>query len=663
MKGTKKTKKELLEELAVLREDSVSLKSRLAAAEGRLQSEKERFNKFLDCLPVFAYLQAPDYSIHNANRVFRNIYGDPGKRPCYEVIWKRTAPCEECPTFRVFNTGKPEVWESNHQEDGRSYRVYDLPFTDSDGSPLVFEISLDRTESKKAEESKRNTESFYRTILEDLPDMICRWRPEGTITFVNENFCRYFGKTRDELVGKQFLPYICGDEEGGTGKGAAGFSPDKPIEYSEKKVALPGGDVRWVECVTRALFEDDGRIKEYQSIGHDITSRKNAEEENSRLQARLMQSQKMEAIGTLAGGIAHDFNNIITVIKSLTELVIGKVGTEDQLYRYLKPINESCRRAINLVQQLLLFSRNKSIDMATIDLNGAASELLGMLEHIISEDIMIETDFSYDLWKIKADKGRVEQILTNMVVNSSEAMPNGGSVTIRTENVSVGEEECGTIEGAVPGRYVCLSVEDTGSGIESPVLKRIYEPFFTTKSKNSGMGLAVVYGIVKEHHGWITVSSTPGSGTVFKVYLPATVEEEHGEVRPLLKRNVTGRGRKVLLVEDEKWVRKSTAMVLAENGYEVFEAADAEKALSLFYREKGRFDIVISDVVMPGRSGLQLVNPLLDINPRVPVLLCSGHLDDKSQLSQIIKRGLAYIQKPFDIHELLAAIEETINSN
>lgn len=663
MKDAKKTKKDLLEELAVLRAESDSMRSRLSSAEAELHKERQRFYDFLDLLPVFAYLQAPDYSIRYANRYFKRLYGDPGKKPCYEAIWKRTSPCDHCPTCRVFETGRPEVWESDHPEDGRSCMVYDFPFTDTDGAPLVLEISLDLTESKKAEESLRKTESFYRTILEDLPEMICRWRPGGAITFVNENFCRYFGKTREELIGKSFLPYICADGGGGADKGRPELSVNKPIEYSEKRVVLPGGEVRWVECVTRALFGDDGEIKEYQSIGHDITSRKKAEEENSLLQARLMQSQKMEAIGTLAGGIAHDFNNIITVVKSLTDLVISKVGTDDPLYRYLRPINESSRRAINLVQQLLLFSRNKPIDMAAIDLNGAASELLGMLEHIISEDIMIETDFSYDLWKVKADRGRIEQVITNMVVNSSESMPNGGAVTIRTENVSLNEEQCRSIEGATPGKFVCLTVEDTGSGIDGSVIKRIYEPFFTTKSKNSGMGLAVVYGIVKEHHGWISVESVPGSGTVFKVYLPALDEDESREAGPFTNRPVAGAGKRVLLVEDEKWVRKSTAMVLAENGYEVFEAADAEKALSLFYREKGRFDIVISDVVMPGRSGLQLVNPLLDINPKVPVLLCSGHLDDKSQLTQIVKRGLAYIQKPYEISELLGAIEDAINRN
>jgi len=662
MKNAKKTEHELLEEIKRLEADAVAMKSSFASAEEALKRQRRRFYDFLEELPLLACVQAPDYTIRYANRYFKSLYGAPGKRLCYEVIWKRDTPCENCPTFRVFETGVPEIWESVHPDTGRTFMVYDFPFPDTDGTAQVLEVSIDMTERKKAVESLKSTESFYKTILDDLPDMICRWRPQGGITFVNENFCRYFGKTKEELIGKNFAPYICMNDADSPKKGDFVFSPETPAEYSEKTLTLPDGQTRWVECVTRAIFDGDGEIKEYQSIGHDITSRKNAEEKNSELQAQLMQSQKLEAIGTLAGGIAHDFNNIITVVKSLTELIIEKVGTGDPLYKYLRPINESSRRAINLVQQLLLFSRNKPIDIGAIDLNATASELLGMLEHIISEDILIETDFSYDLWKIKADRSRVEQVITNIVVNSSESMPHGGTINIQTANLTLNAAQCRGIDGARPGKFVCITVKDSGTGMDGHVLKRIYEPFFTTKTKNSGMGLAVVYGIVREHQGLITVQSTPDSGTVVKVCLPAVEDQKSFEARTPVKRSkLGGQGRKVLLVEDEKWVRKSTAMVLAEHGYEVFEATDAEKALSLFYREKGRFNIVISDVVMPGRSGLQLVNPLLDINPKVPILLCSGHLDDKSQLSQIIKRGLAYIQKPYEIDDLLAAIDDVID--
>ncbi len=237
-------------------------------------------------------------------------------------------------------------------------------------------------------------------------------------------------------------------------------------------------------------------------------------------------------------------------------------------------------------------------------------------------------------------------------------MPLGGRITLRMENITFTEEQ----SKRAPGNFVCLTVEDTGIGMDKETIEHIFEPFFTTHSPSgTGLGLSVVSGIVKELKGWIDVSSESGKGSKFMVYLPASMEsiepvfEESMERKP-----VDGGGKRILLVEDDKWVCRSTAMVLSDNGYKVIESPNAEDAISLFYREKGRFDLVLSDVVMPGRSGLQLVDPLLEINPKVPILLFSGHLDDKVQLNEIIKRGIAFIQKPFEINDLLSAVEETM---
>lgn len=534
-----KTKQGLLAEIEELKRKITVLESAgkgIKRSEGALLAERQRLFKLLDCLPVFAYLQAADYTIRFANKKFVSHYGEPAGKRCYEAIWGRTEPCENCPTVRVFETNKPEDWESAHP-DGKVFQVYDYPFEDVDGSPLVLEISIDKTHCRKIE-----------------------------------------------------------DERGA-------------------------------------------------------------------ILAQLMQAQKTESIGTLAGGIAHDFNNIMTVIKMLTDLMIQKTGDHDPLLKYLNPIRDSSERAINLVQQLLLFSRNKPVKLLPLDLNEVASDLLRMIEHLICEDITIETHLLYDLWRMEADRGRLEQVIINLVINSSEAMPQGGKITLRTENITLDEQSSSSIPGGYPGKFVCFTVEDTGIGMDKEALKRIFEPFYTTKhTKSTGLGLTIVYGIIREHHGFINVTSGPGEGTVFKIYFPAADEEKEEESAKEAgtQRLKPGNGKRVLLVEDEKWVRKSTSMVLSENGYTVFEAANAENAISLFYREKGKFDIVLSDVVLPGRSGLQLVGPLLDINPSVPILLFSGHLDDKAQLDQIIKRGLAYIQKPYEISDLLRAIEETM---
>lgn len=529
-----------LEELETLRskaKEADSLRAELADIKAQLDSEKARVYRFIDELPFFAYLQEKDYLIRFANRLFREHYGEPRGRRCYEAVWGRSAPCESCPTFKVFETREALSWESIHQ-DGKAFQVYDMPFTDADGTGLVLKISIDKTH------------------------------------------CRRLERERSSVL------------------------------------------------------------------------------------AQLMHSQKMSAIGTLTAGIAHDFNNIITVIKTLTDLAASKSAGDEQLMRFLEPIKESSDRAISLVQQLLVFSRHKPSNRASHNFNEVVSDILRMLEHLVSEDIEIETDFAYDLWPVYTIRCMLEQIILNLVINSSESMPQGGRIYIRTGNVTIFEADIDT--GQCPGRYVSLEVDDNGSGMDPETLKRIFEPLFTTKEKkNAGMGLTVVQRIVSEHGGWIGARSETGKGSSFKIYLPAaeeaTAEKECcAEARPVPG---VGKGKRVLLVEDEKWVRKSTAMVLSEYGYSVTEAANAEAAISLFYREKGKFDLVLTDVIMPGRNGLQLIGPLLDINPSIPVLLFSAHLDDKVQMEEIIKKGFAYLQKPYEISELICAVEETISAN
>jgi len=519
-------------------------------------------------------------------------------------------------------------------------------------------------ERRSAEDAVWESKKLLRSVLDNSTAVIYVKDLEGRFILANRSLERLLDMKEQSFLGRTdhgMFPSETADAF--RANDFKVIEKRMPIEFDEV-VSIGGGERTYIS-IKIPIFSESGAVTAVCGISTDITERKKAEQEKEQLQAQLLHSQKMEAIGTMAGGIAHDFNNIITVVKSLTDLMIEKVGISDRFYKYLQPISESSRRAMNLVQQLLLFSSNKPKEASVFDLNEVIGELMGLFEHLISEDISIEMDLEHDPWRLSADRGRMEQVITNLVVNASEAMRSGGTITISTENVLLKERQRKTMPDARPGMYICLSVEDDGEGIKKELLKHIYEPFFTTKkAKNSGMGLAVVYGIVKDHDGWLNVESKPGKGTTFKVYLPATeakAMESVQEAGP--KTGNTGGGKRILLVEDEKWVRKSTAMILSENGYEVFEAANAESAIALFYREKGRFDLVLSDVVMPRRGGLELVGPLADINPRVPILLCSAYLDDKARLSEIIKRGFTYIQKPYEIPEFLQAIEETISQN
>lgn len=511
-----------------------------------------------------------------------------------------------------------------------------------------------RAELARARELlKAEKENFYK-FINNLPFLAHFKERDYSIRFANRAFTESYG----ESAGRRCHQVIWGRQT------PCENCPTSRVFETRESVSWESihQDGNAFQVFDLPFLDPDG-TELVLEISIDKTHCRRLERERSSMLAQLMHSQKIGAIGTLTAGIAHDFNNIITVIKTLTDLAMSKLDGDGPLLKLLDPIKESSDRAISLVQQLLVFSRHKPSNAASHDLNDVVTDILRMLEHLVSEDISIETDFAYDLWPVLAVRCMLEQIILNLVINSSEAMPQGGSIDIKTGNVTVTEKSHEEGCGPRPGRYVLLTVEDYGSGMDSETLKRVYEPLFTTKEKkNAGMGLTVVQRIVNEHGGWIGAESEPGKGTSFKVYLPAAekasrAQEGSGGLKPVPG---VGKGKKVLLVEDEKWVRKSTAMVLSEYGYSVTEAANAEAALSLFYREKGRFDLVLTDVIMPGRNGLQLINPLLDINPAIPILLFSAHLDDRVQMEDIIKRGFAYIQKPYEIPDLISAVEETI---
>ncbi|MEW6381792.1 MAG: PAS domain S-box protein [bacterium] len=401
--------------------------------------------------------------------------------------------------------------------------------------------------------------------------------------------------------------------------------------------------------------------------GRDITGYKRAEEEKAKIQAQLLQSQKMEAIGILAAGVAHDFNNLLTTIQGYTTLALMHISDSDAATRNLHQVRKSADRAANLTRQLLLFSRKQHMEPAPLDLNGIIDDLLKMLYRLIGEDIVIITELESHLWPIMADEGTIEQVIMNLAVNARDAMPKGGRLTIKTENLTMDEEHAKTIIEARPGNFIRLSIADTGSGMDAQTIERIFEPFFTTKGvgKGTGLGLSVVYGIVKQHEGWINVSSEPGKGSVFEIFLPALLteakkKEEEEEALPLPK--LQGKGEHILLVEDEEEVRQLTARILRENHYTVEEASSVQEALNDFDQERGKFTVVVSDVVLPDQTGLDLVDQLLLRQSDLQVLLVSGYTDQKAQWPIIRERGFRYLQKPYSLSDLLRTLRELIEA-
>ena len=384
-------------------------------------------------------------------------------------------------------------------------------------------------------------------------------------------------------------------------------------------------------------------------------------EELKQTQAQFIQAQKMEAIGKLAGGVAHDFNNLLTAIFGYSQLLLGKLPPDDPRRMDAQEILNAARRAALLTHQLLAFSRQQMLQPQALGLNELVADTEKILRRLIGEDIELVTVLEPRLARVNADPGQMNQVIMNLAVNARDAMPEGGKLTIKTENVTLDEKRCALIPQARPGRFACLSVADTGVGMDEEIMQHLFEPFFTTKESGTGLGLPVVYGIVQQHEGWINAYSEPGQGSTFKVYLPAFSIEVEGETREAIPlQELQGGGEGILLVEDDEAVLRIATKMLGGNGYIVFEAATTKEALDIFEREGAKIHLVFSDVVLPDGTGLQLADQLLSRKGETRVLLSSGYSDDKSQWSVIRERGFRFIWKPYALPDLLQAIREAM---
>ena len=398
-----------------------------------------------------------------------------------------------------------------------------------------------------------------------------------------------------------------------------------------------------------------------RSIRYAI-ERKALSVEKDKLRAQLLQSQKMEAIGRLAGGVAHDFNNLMTAVQGFTDVLMMRTEHGHPNYRALEQIRIASSRAADLTRKMLMFSRRHMSKFEPVEINAVIEDLLKMLTRVIGEDIEIGTQLSKDLPKINGDKGSIEQLILNLAVNAKEAMPDGGSLYMTTEqtdikNVSQKEPE---IE---PGTYVKITVEDNGSGISKEDLAHIFDPFFSTKNiaLSSGLGLSVAYGIIRQHKGWIDVQSEVGQGTTFQLYFPVIAEtSEKREEAPVDLESLKGKGRRILLVEDSEGVREFATMALEENDYEVYAVTTSGEALEVMSNHHGKIDIVLTDVVLPDKSGIQLVEELLEKNPSLKILLSSGYTDQKSQWPVIQEKGYPFLQKPYSLTELIQTVHRLL---
>jgi PAS domain S-box-containing protein len=514
----------------------------------------------------------------------------------------------------------------------------------------ILSASRDVTEREQVEDALKLSEEKFRNIFENAVMGIFQTTPGGIYLSVNPAGARMYGYDSPEYMVKSITDmsnqvYV---NPADRIRFKVALADKGYIEGFESEHYRKDRSKIWTSMNARVICDTSGNILYYETTSEDITERK-------RLESQLRQSQKMEAVGTLAGGIAHDFNNILSAIMGYTNLLQMKMAKDEPLSSYLKQILLSTEKAASLTQSLLAFSRKQLINPRPLDLNEAVTKSGKLLSRLITEDIELKIVLEPENMIIMADSGQIDQIILNLVTNARDAMPNGGILTISTKKVYL-DTKFKSIHGfGATGNYAVISIADTGTGIDTKTREKIFEPFFTTKEvgKGTGLGLSIIYGIVQQHNGFVDVSSEPDHGTTFVVYFPLTEKEMGKKTEP--QKTILLRGTEtVLLAEDNTELRNLTKTVLEDSGYTVIEAVDGEDAVTKFLVNMP--DFIILDVVMPKKNGKEVYDKIKLKNQDIKILFTSGYTDDIIYQKGIIEEGLNFIPKPFSPYDLLRTI-------
>jgi len=520
----------------------------------------------------------------------------------------------------------------------------------------VFILSLDVTDRKQA------VSEWLRlsTAIEQAAESMILTSDTGEIQYVNPAFEAMTGYRREEVLGKNPRLLSSGKHDAEFYRALWKTLKAGQTWRGQLQNRRKDGVIFTQETSISPVHNDAGTIVSYVGLGRDVTV-------EVKLEADLRQSQKMETIGRLAGGIAHDFNNLLSVIIAYADVAMGEIAETDPLYEDIKNIREAGDRAALLTRQLLAFSRKQVLQPVVLNLNAVVEGVAPLLQRLIGEDIELKAVLSPSLGRIKADPAQLEQVVMNLVANARDAMPTGGKLTIGTANAELDETYTSQHVAVKPGRYVMLSVTDTGIGMDEETRNRIFEPFFTTKEagKGTGLGMATVYGIVKQSGGSIWVYSEPGKGAALKIYFP----EEGAPVlqaqpsRLLVDASAkTGAGETVLLVEDEEPVRRIAERILTSDGYRVLAAADGEEAMHIANQAPGKIHLLLTDVVMPNMNGSELAGKVSERNPGLRVLYMSGYTDDVIVRHGMLKPDTQFIGKPFNSVALRRKVREVLDA-
>jgi len=517
--------------------------------------------------------------------------------------------------------------------------------------------AMDITDRKMAEAALRASELRARTLFETVHLIVLGLDVEGRVNYVNPYFLELTGYSHEEVLDQSWVErFLPAERREMTRDGFRDFLDHGTNPYDENVILTKSGEVRLIAWNNTVLCDPQGRPAGTLSIGEDITA-------HHRLEEQFRHAQKMEAVGRLAGGVAHDFNNLLTAILGHAELLLDDLPAKSEHRVDVDEIRAAAERAAGLTRQLLAFSRQQVLQLTVLNLNDVVSNLQKMLHRLIGEDVELRVNLAPDAGNVRADAGQLEQVIVNLAVNSRDAMPGGGVLTIETANADLTEEYVEARRPVVAGPYVVLTVTDTGTGIELDQQPHVFEPFFTTKGpgKGTGLGLSTAYGIVKQSGGYIWVYSEPGRGTSFRIYLPRVDSNVESLLPAASKQGVPGGTETVLLVEDDQQLRKLAHGYLERIGYRVLVAVNGEEAMVLSEAHEGTIHLLLTDMVMPGKTGRQLADQLILTRPAIRILFMSGYTDRAILEQGIVGRGIRYLQKPFTPAALARLVRELLD--
>jgi two-component system, cell cycle sensor histidine kinase and response regulator CckA len=656
------TNEELLtakEELQSANEELITVNEEMQGRNTELNQLNNDLTNVLSSVNIPIVMLSADLRLRRftpqAEKMLSLLPSDAG-RPIRDFRLKINVPHLEELCQEVIDHLAPKEREVQDQE-GRTYSMWIRPYRTADHRIEGVVLSLyDITERRLASEAR------YRRLSAATRDgMVVADRATGEILEATPVVTEIFGYTRAQLVGSKIWESPLFQSAGLNRETIDQLQEDESLQ---KALFLPSATGNLVESEIAVRVYPEGNSKVVQISVRDVGARRRMEEALRRTDEQVREAQKMEAVGRLAGGVAHDFNNLLTAILGYGDLAKQQIGEEHPAYRHLEQVVRAGERASLVTRQLLAFSRRQVLKPTVLDINQVLAEAQQLLTVTLGNRIQLVTLPGAGLGKIKADRGQIEQTIVNLAINARDAMPEGGRITIETSNVEVDEAFAQRHPTVAPGSYVCLSVKDTGTGMDAETQAHMFEPFYTTKPKGqgTGLGLATIYGIVKQSGGAILTFSEVGSGTEFRIYLPRV--EAQAAVEPAGGREgaVTGGTETILVVEDEPALRSLARRILESRGYTVLAAADGPEALQISRSRGEPIHLLLTDVVMPGMSGREVADRLAAERPDLKVVYMSGHTEDAIVHHGVLEEGMRFLQKPFSAGELAGKVREALDA-